>query len=151
MCHGDPLPDPAYSYDYDIYPVSEHRTSVVPGGHPPAPPGDSPSRLEKGIETLARGDDFAVPAGEPRADPVGALEEGKRSAPAAPYAHAKHEAARIDEAHVLENVSGRGDAHGDGAEPRDGSDGLSDAAEAEGVGAAQQRGRQRRAPAPRRS
>ena len=76
-----------------------------------------------------------VRAREPGADPLRALEEGERRPARAPDGHAAHEPARVDEAHVVEQAPGRGDAGGDRAERRDRRDGLRHAAQAEGVGA----------------
>src|SRR5215831_4540945 len=90
-------------------------------------------RIEEGRETTARGDHLAVPPGEPGADPVRALEEGERRPPVTADAPADHEAAGINEAHVLEHAAGRGHSDGEGTERCHRGRGGGDAPEAEGM------------------
>ena len=79
---------------------------------------------------------------EPGADPVRALEEGQWGLALTPDPDAEHEATGVDEAHILQNAPGGRHTRGDGTEPRNGGERFRHAAEAEGVGAPEERGRQ---------
>ena len=100
--------------------------------------------VEQSVKPYTHREDFGVLAREPRPDPLRPVKERERRQPGAPDGHASHQPARVDEAHVVEPTPGRGHARGDRAELRDRRDGLGDAAEAERVGCATRRGRQRR-------
>src|SRR5215471_3139208 len=78
----------------------------------------SAPRIEHAREATAGIDDLVVPPREPGADPVRALVEGEGRPAVAADAPADHEAAGIDEAHVLEHAAGGGHAHGEWAQPR---------------------------------
>src|SRR5215467_11344514 len=99
-----------------------------------SPPGfTSAPGIEDAREAAAGIDHLAVPAGEPRADPVRPLVEGEGRPAVATDAPADHEAAGIDEAHVLEHAAGRGHPDGERAQRRHLGGGVGDAAQTEGV------------------
>jgi len=76
-----------------------------------------------------------VLGGEPRAEPRGAVEEGE-GRPAGPAdGQAPDEAARVDEAHLVEEPAGCRDPHRDRTARGDLLDGGGDPAQAEGAGA----------------
>src|SRR5215470_17962285 len=99
--------------------------------------------IEDAREATAGIDDLAVPPGEPGANPVRALVEGERRPAVAADAPADHEAAGIDEAHVLEHATGRGHSDGERTQRRHRGGGGGDAPETESVRPCEQRGRQR--------
>src|SRR2546429_998772 len=68
--------------------------------------------LQQRVQPAAQGQHFRVGGGEPRADPFGALEEGQWWLPSPAYRDAAHQAAGVDEAHVLEEPAGRRGAGG---------------------------------------
>src|SRR5439155_1723836 len=96
--------------------------------------------LQQRVEAAAETDDLGVKGREPGADPVRAVEEGQWGLALAPDPDAEHEATGVDEAHILQNAPGGRHTHGDGTEPRDGGQRFRYAAEAEGVGAPEERG-----------
>src|SRR5262249_2416011 len=99
--------------------------------------------IEDAREATARIDHLAVPPGEPGANPVRSLVEGERRPTVAADAPADHEAAGIDEAHVLEHATGRGHPDGERTQRRHRGDGGGDTPETESVRPCEQRGRQR--------
>src|ERR1700730_1771181 len=116
--------------------------SVPPGRSQELTGGSSRHGLQERVEASARRHDLLVTTGEPRADPLRPLEEGQGWTPLAADAHPPNEAAGIDEAHVFQHASRRRDARGEGTELRDGGDGVRDPAQAEGLSAGQQVGRE---------
>src|SRR5919198_1648260 len=109
-----------------------------------------PVTLQQRVEAAAEADHLGVGAREPGPDPVRALEEGQWGLALPPVPDAEHEAAGVDEAHILQHTPGGRQTDGDGTEPGDGGKRFRHAAEAEGVGAPEERGRQRFQDAPHR-
>src|SRR5439155_4735872 len=80
----------------------------------------SPLRLplQQRVEAAAETDDLGVKGREPGADPVRAVEEGLWGLALAPDPDAEHQAAGVDETHILQHAPGGRQTHGDGAEQR---------------------------------
>src|SRR5262249_2745316 len=99
--------------------------------------------IEDAREATAGIDHLAVPPGKPGANPVRALVEGERRPAVAANAPANHEAAGIDEAHVLEHAAGRGHSDGERTQRCHRADGGGPAPETASARRCEQRGRQR--------
>src|SRR4029079_13622608 len=80
-------------------------------GRAGAPPR-SGRRLEQRVEPPAEGEDLGVVGREPRAEPLGAVQERERSLARPADGDAPHQPARVDEAHLVEQAARRGDAGG---------------------------------------
>src|SRR6185369_4499416 len=103
--------------------AGDRAAALIPGGGARDLDGGGErweaGRLQQQVEALAEIDDLPRVAGKPRMDPLRALKERQRGPSGAADRAAAYQPAGVDEADLVEDAAGRGEADRDRAQRAD--------------------------------